>query len=68
MISHLEAGEQGKPGVSFSPNRRPENQGRQCPGQEKADVLAQAESRFALPPPFCASQSLHGFGDGYLHW
>lgn len=37
------------------------------PGQEKIDVPAQAERKFALPPPFCSIQALSGLDEDHSH-
>ena len=36
-------------------------------GQEKMDVPAQVESKFALPPLFCSIQALSGLDHSHLH-
>lgn len=37
-------------------------------GQKKMNVLAQTESKFPLPPPFCSTQALNRLDHAHLHW
>ena len=58
-------------GVSTCLNPKAPEPGRQnfdVQGQEKTGVLAQAESKFSLPPPFCSLQALNVLDEAHLHW
>lgn len=68
---YLPAGAEGpgKPAVSFqSKSTGPRTRGADIRRQEKMDVPEQAESKFALFPPFHFIQALNELSDVHLYW